>query len=139
MKSYHMKGFNLIELMITVAIIGILASIALPSYKNYIIKSSRTAAQTELIELASIQEKIYLNSNAYTTSVTTAYDGTSAGGLARTSGQTTDNKYNLSISSSVPYQTFTITATPVATLSQNGDGNLTISQNGIRLWGTANW
>jgi type IV pilus assembly protein PilE len=139
MKPHRVKGFSLIELMIAVAIIGILASIALPSYRNYIIKSSRAAAQTELIELASIQEKIYLNSNAYTTSITTAYNGTSAGGLGRTSGQTTDGKYDLSITSASPYQTFTITATPVATLSQNGDGNLSIGQNGIRLWGTANW
>lgn len=139
MNSYRHKGFTLIELMITVAIIGILASIALPSYKNYIIKSSRTAAQTELMELASIQEKVYLNSNAYTASVTTAYDGTSAGGLGRTSGKTTDGKYDLSIASAAPFQTFTITATPVVTQSQNGDGNLTIGQNGIRLWGTTNW
>ena len=139
MKLYRHKGFTLIELMITVAIIGILASIALPSYKNYIIKSSRTAAQTELMELASIQEKVYLNSNAYTASVTTAYDGTSAGGLGRTSGKTTDGKYDLSIASAAPFQTFTITATPVVTQSQNGDGNLTIGQNGIRLWGTTNW
>lgn len=139
MKLYRHKGFTLIELMITVAIIGILASIALPSYKNYIIKSSRTAAQTELMELASIQEKVYLNSNAYTASVTTAYDGTIAGGLGRTSGKTTDGKYDLSITSAAPFQTFTITATPVVTQSQNGDGNLTIGQNGIRLWGTTNW
>ena len=139
MKPNRIKGFTLIELMITVAIIGILASVALPSYRNYIIKSSRTAAQTELIGLASIQEKIYLNSNAYTANVTTAYSGTSTGGLGRTSGQTTDAKYNLSITSASPFQTFTITATPVASSSQNGDGNLSIGQNGIRLWGTANW
>ena len=139
MKTYRIKGFTLIELMITVAIIGILASVALPNYKKYIIKSSRTAAQTELVELASIQEKVYLNSNAYTASVTTAYNGTSGCGLGRTSGQTTDDKYDLSITSASPYQTFTITATPVTTKSQNGDGNITIGQNGIRLWGTANW
>lgn len=139
MKPYSMKGFTLIELMITVTIIGILASIALPNYKNYIIKSSRTAAQTELIELASIQEKIYLNSNKYTTDVTTAYNGTDTGGLGRASGKTTDGKYDLSIASDAAFQTFTITATPDTAQSQNGDGDLSIGQNGIRLWGTANW
>ncbi len=131
------RGFSLIELMAAVAIVGILAAIAVPNYSNYVTRGSRAAAQTELLELASLQEKIYLNSNAYTANMTTAYNGTSTGGLGKTTGQTADGKYTLSVVA--PGQTFTITATPVAGKSQVGDGNLTISENGQRLWGTASW
>lgn len=137
MKIIRNNGFSLIELMIAVVIVGILAAVAMPSYRNHTIKASRTAAQTELLELASLQEKIYLNSNAYTSSVTAAYTGNSTGGLGKTSGLTADRKYTLTAVS--PGQTHTITATPVAGTTQEGDGNLTISENGLRLWGAVAW
>lgn len=137
MKFHRNKGFSLIELMIAVVIVGILAAIAVPSYQSHIIKASRAAAQTELLELASLQEKIYLNSNAYTANMTTAYTGNSTGGLSKTSGLTTDGKYTLTVVA--PGQTYTITATPVAGKSQESDGNITISENGQRLWGTTPW
>jgi type IV pilus assembly protein PilE len=131
------RGFTLIELLVAVAIVGILAAIAIPNYSNYVIRSSRAAAQTQLLQLASLEEKIYLNSNAYSANMTTAYNGTSAGGLGATTGLTSDGKYTLTVVS--PGQTFTITATPVAGSTQANDGNLSISENGQRLWGTANW
>ncbi len=137
MNTNRMRGFTLIELMVTVAIVGILAAIAVPNYSAYVVKSSRSAAQTELLQLASLQEKIYLNSNAYSASVTAAYTGNATGGLGNTAGTTSDGKYTLSVNA--PGQTYTITATPVAGKGQVGDGNLSISENGKRLWGTANW
>lgn len=136
------KGFNLIELMIVVTIIGVLAAIAIPSYRNYIVKASRQAAQTQLMRLASTQEKIYLNSNGYTSSVTTAYNGTSGGGLGVTTGKTEDGKYTIRFSTTdaaVPPQSYTLTAAPVPGSSQDGDGNISISENGQKLWGTATW
>ncbi len=50
-------GFTLVELMIVVMIVGILAAVAIPSYMNNVVKSSRSAAQTELLELAAAQER----------------------------------------------------------------------------------
>jgi len=135
MKLTRNQGFSLIELMIVVVIIGILAAIALPSYRNHVIKASRTAAQTELLQLSSLQEKIYLNSSAYTTNMGTAYNGTTAGGLGKSA--TEDDKYTLGVASDG--QTFTITATPVAGSTQEGDGNITISENGERLWNGNPW
>jgi type IV pilus assembly protein PilE len=133
MKTYRINGFSLIELMVAVVIVGILAAIAMPSYSNYVIRGSRAAAQTELLELASLQEKIYLNSNAYATSVTAAYNGTSAGGLGKTSGKTSDGKYNITFTGT-PGQIYTIQATPVAGSQQADNGCLTIQENGMRQW-----
>jgi type IV pilus assembly protein PilE len=131
------KGFSLIELMVVVIIIGILAAIAMPSYRNYVTRGARTAAEADLLDLASLEEKIYLNSSAYTASVTTAYNGNATtGGLGRTSGQTTNGKYSLALTG--VGQTFTLTATPVAGTSQVGDGCLTIQENGLRQWHNGN-
>ena len=130
-------GFTLIELMITVAVIGILAAIAVPSYVRYTIRSSRQAVQSELVVLASIQEKIYLNSNAYASSVTTAYNGSSTGGLGVPTGKSRDGKYTFSVTAASA--TYTLTATPVVGSSQSADGALTINAAENRTWGTVTW
>ena len=130
-------GFTLIELMITVVVVAILAAIALPAYQSYIKRGSREAAQAELIEMSGTEEKIYLNSNAYTASVTGAYTGNSTGGLGVTNGLSRDSKYGYTATVSGP--SYTITATPVTGQSQAGDGNLVITSDGTRTWGTKSW
>ena len=141
------SGFTLIELMIVVAVIGILAAIAFPSYRTYIVRAARVEAQAELLELASLQEKIFLNSNSYSVSVSAAYNGTSAGGLGRTSGRTKDGKYTISVVDGCATlvalagtpQTFVLAAVPVPDSTQSADGNLCISESGRRQWGAASW
>lgn len=59
------KGFTLIELMITVAIVGILAAIAYPSYQQHVLKTRRTAAQGCLQELAQWMERYYTSNMTY--------------------------------------------------------------------------
>lgn len=128
------QGFTLIELMIVVVIIGILASIAYPSYTQYVVRASREAAQTELMRMAGVQEKIYLNSNSYTINaapITAAYIGSSAGGLGWLAN-TQDGKYAFSCVCNA--NDFAITASPVNGTSQVGDGTLTLNSAGQRLW-----
>jgi len=127
------RGFTLIEVMIAVVIISIIAAVGYPSYTQYVVRASRQAAQGELVQLASLQEKIYLNSNAYAVSVTAAYDGTSAGGLGKTSGLTDDRKYTITVSpSDTPGQSFTLTATPVAGKAQVNDYVIALSSTGAK-------
>lgn len=134
------RGFTLIEAMITLVIIGIIAAVGYPSYTQYTVRASRQAAQGELVQLANLQEKIYLNSNAYAVSVTAAYNGTSAGGLGKTSGLTSDGKYTITVSpADTPGQSFTLTATPVSTGPQANDGAITLSSTGAKTWGSTTW
>jgi len=67
----HVRGFTLIELMIVVAVIGILSAIAYPSYKSYILKSRRADAKNALLDLAAREERVYSNTNQYTNDAAT--------------------------------------------------------------------
>lgn len=65
-KSRRQKGFTLIELMIVVAIIGILAAIAIPQFNSYRRKAQDSAAKSALKNLATAQENYYATNNSYT-------------------------------------------------------------------------
>lgn len=68
MKRYQ-HGVTLLELMAVVVIVGILASIAVPSYRNYVMRAQRSEATAMLLRLAAAQEKFYLQNNSYTTAL----------------------------------------------------------------------
>lgn len=65
MRRSNSQGFTLIELLIVVAIMGVLASIALPAYQNSVLRSSRAEAKSELLQVASDQERYFSNFNTY--------------------------------------------------------------------------
>lgn len=64
------RGITLIELMIVVVIVGILAAIAYPSYRQYVQRAKRTEAMSALLQVATNQERVYLNTNSYTSDMT---------------------------------------------------------------------
>jgi type IV pilus assembly protein PilE len=65
----RVRGFTLIELMIALVIVAILAGIAVPSYRNYVLRSHRVEATAALLKVAAAQEKFYLQNNTYTDNV----------------------------------------------------------------------
>lgn len=64
------KGFTLIELMIVVAIIGILASIVYPSYRDSVMRSNRSEGQRELMRIANLEEQFFIDFRTYTATMT---------------------------------------------------------------------
>ena len=136
------RGFSLIELMVVIAVIGILAGIAYPNYTDYINKSHRINAQSELLQLASTQEKIFLNSTTYTPTLVGTYNGTPAGGLgltvARTDGGT--GRYDLTMTVTpagcdgvaVACTAFTLIAAPRSGQNKDVFGTMSLASNGTK-------
>lgn len=118
------KGFTLIELMITVAILGIIASIALPSYFEHVKRTARTEAITALLDAANKQEQFFVDNRQYIT--TLANLGVSA--------TTENNFYKISVVVDNDAGTFAFTATPAAgPVLQDGEcATLTISDTGLK-------
>ncbi len=130
MTRKHQHGVTLMELMIVIAIVGILGAIAVPTYRNYVIRSSRTDAKTALLQVQAAEEKFYLDNNAYTDLVTD--DPPTGLGLTGTSET---GKYDISVEIGADGQTFTATATAVSGQGQEEDthcGDFTITDSGVR-------
>ena len=63
--SLKLSGFTLIELMITVAILAIIAAVAIPSYTSYVDRGKRAEARAALLDIAARQERYYSNNRKY--------------------------------------------------------------------------
>lgn len=125
------KGFTLIELMIVVAIVGIIAAIAYPSYRDSVVRSQRTDATVTVSRLAAAQERFYTRSApaTYAADFRTLLDDTSivAGttSISSDEGLYTITLSNPSCSSTVGtvtvYSCFDLTAQPTAGEGQQSD------------------
>ncbi len=116
------RGFTLIELLIAVAIVGILASIAYPSYRASIMKSQRIEGKELLLEVANREAVFKSNFNTYTDVINSSDSCTGADcGLAfpGTDKQSKNEYYALTVDATAT--TFTLTATPVTGSAQAGD------------------
>ncbi|KJZ00868.1 type IV pilin protein [Pseudoalteromonas ruthenica] len=118
----HVKGFTLIELMVAVAIVGILAAVAYPNYQQFVISSARSEAMTALLDAASKQEQFFADNRQYTTSMADL-------GL---SNSTESDLYSLS--ATVNARSFIITATPASGVAlKDGEcASFTINEVGVK-------
>lgn len=83
------KGFTLIELMITISIVAIIASIAYPSYQNHITRVRASEAQAQLLDVMQRQRKFYSEQNRFTVDLTDIFPAaalTDSGGLLTEQG-----------------------------------------------------
>jgi type IV pilus assembly protein PilE len=101
-KTIH--GVSLIELMTVVLIIGILASMAYPSYRQYLARAKRVEAKSALIQIATLQERFYIQNHVYTEDMTNL--GFPVGGNFLTDSKS----YNVDVTAA-DASTFSATAT----------------------------
>ena len=126
LRQHRMRGVTLIELMVVLAIVAILASLAVGSYRRYVLRANRTDATSALLRIQVAEEKFFLQNNAYTTDL-------SAAGLGIPS-PTSHGFYNLVVAGAPAIATsFKATATATGTQTQDTSClTLTIDDQGLR-------
>ncbi len=127
--SQSSTGFTLIELMITVAIVGILAAIAYPSYQNSVQKSWRSNAASCLSELAQRMERRYTTQSRYTFPDSTT-QAAFLSGTACTQEGAMPLRYTFTFNGNPDATTFTLQASPASLQANDACGTLAINQMG---------
>jgi type IV pilus assembly protein PilE len=136
-------GFSLIELMVTVAIVAILATIAQSTYQSSVMKSRRTEARNAILDMAGREEKLFSTTNAYSQNASDI-------GYSGAGSTVTLTYYTVTVSAPAPtagtLPTYTITATPIAPqtrdttctsliVDQTGNQTATPLANAATCWG----
>ncbi|HRN61216.1 MAG TPA: type IV pilin protein [Luteimonas sp.] len=119
-------GFSLIEVMVVVAIIGIIASIALPSYNEHVRKTRRAAGTACALVVAQQMERFYTANLTYV----------GAAANTATCRDSATDFYNVTVGS-LGAKTYTVTAAPIGAQSGDSCGSLTVNQAGTQSPTTA--
>lgn len=122
--SFSSRGFTLIELMVALVVVAILATLAYPSYQQYIVRGKRSAAQAQMMDIANRQQQFLLANRAFASKSDLV-----AAGYSLPSEVSESYGYDIVVGGGTP-PTFTITFTPSG--SQASDGALTLSSDGSK-------
>ena len=118
------RGFSLLELVIAVAVVGILSSIALPSYKGYVDRARRAEARTAMLDAAQFMQRFYAANNRYdTASLPTEMRRSPAQGA---------QAYTIRIAAGATRTTYTLEAVPQGPMAGDKCGTLSVTGTGVR-------
>jgi type IV pilus assembly protein PilE len=136
----RLRGFTLIELMITVAVVGILAAVAYPSYLDHIRRSRRSAAQAVMLEIAQKQMQLFLDVRGYSA----AADETAiaAAPLRVSIDSKVSAAYSFSVTATNPANappTFLVTAAPLGGQVADKCGTMTLNHLSAKTPATGCW
>ncbi len=129
--SKSSKGFSLIELLIAMAIMGILVAVAMPVYTNSVIRSNRAEAKNELMQVAADQERFFSSNNTYINDATPLQTPT----VADRDRTTTNAWYVISVDACAGgaiTNCFIATATPQGNQAADVCTTMTITSTGVR-------
>jgi type IV pilus assembly protein PilE len=134
MRKFKHGGFTLIELMITVAIVAILAAVAYPAYTQYIVRGKRSAAESFMVTVANRQEQAMLNSRSYFAIAAGTAAQWTAVNMAVPGEITNDYTVTVAADNAATPPTYTVTAAPQGRQAINDVkcGSLTYSQTGTK-------
>jgi type IV pilus assembly protein PilE len=124
------RGVTLLEIMVVILIVGIIAALALPAYRQHLVRVHRSEATMMLYEIAAAQERFYLRHNTYTADLGSPAPPGLGLVVARTA-----NRYSYTVAVANDGQTYIATATPTGDGGQASDGEclaFSIDQRGRR-------
>ena len=121
-------GFTLIEVMIAVAIVAIVAAVAFPSYRQYVVRTNRSAAQSAMMDIANREQQHLLANRIYADTAALEDAGYSL-------PPEVSANYSWEVEVEAPDDgppTFVITLTPIAGRGQASDVVLTLDERGVK-------